>query len=204
MSNLNQYPSQPVDDYSTPLFGKPIKAPKDDKTARTFTSLLIKGLLVNSIVSAITTAILAFPIFALAILGIVTFGPFGLIFLLGFILIAVGLVGVGFIWSAGNVALMYLILTLTKNKVISALVSPIIIGVLIFLVRFSGVSFDNPYIYVVYGLIGANIITSIVLNLRSQIPIPEKLFKSANSTSKVENTTDVTLPSSFTQHKSDR
>ena len=64
--------------------------------------------------------------------------------------------------------------------------------------------FDNPYIYVVYGLIGANIITSIVLNLRSQIPIPEKLFKSANSTSKVGNTTDVTLPSSFTQHKSDR
>lgn len=204
MSNPNQYPSQAIDDYSTPLFGKPIKAPKDDKTARTFTSLLIKGLLVNSIVSAITTAILAFPIFALAILGIVTFGPFGLIFLLGFILIAVSLVGVGFIWSAGNVALMYLILTLTKNKVISALVSPIIIGVLIFLVRFSGVSFDNPYIYVVYGLIGANIITSIVLNLRSQIPIPEKLFKSANSTSKVENTTDVTLPSSFTQHKSDR
>lgn len=203
MSNLNQYPSQPVDDYSTPLFGKPIKAPKDDKTARTFTSLLIKGLLVNSIVSAITTAILAFPIFALAILGIVTFGPFGLIFLLGFILIAVGLVGVGFIWSAGNVALMYFILTLIKNKVISALVSPIIIGVLVFLVRFSGVSFDNPYIYVVYGLIGVNIVTSIVLNLRSQIPIPEKLFKSANSISKVENTTDVTLPSSFTQHESD-
>jgi hypothetical protein len=218
MSNPNpypQYPSQPSDDYSTPLFGKPMKAPKKDKTARTFTDLLLKGMWVNSIVSAIATVVLTIPLLAMAAFGTLAFGVFGFLFLLLFLVAAVSLIAIGFFWSAANAMLMWLLMMTIKNKVASSLIAPLFIGVLVFVTRFYQVGFDNPFIYIAYGFIGANIVTSIVLNLRSQVPVPDNIFKSVNFKSKSANNLNSTvvlnsttpentdLPPSFTEHKSD-
>lgn len=229
MSNPNlypKYPSQPDDDYndySTSLFGKPINALKKDKTARTFTALLVKGLWVNSIVSAIATVLLAIPLFALATFGTLSFGVLGFLFFLLLLLAVVSLIAIGVFWSASNTMVMWLLMMTTKNKILSSIVAPLLVGVVIFIVRFSELGFDNPFSYIAYGFIGANAITSLILNLRSQIPIPENIFKGMSFKPKKPDTvsgvaatneaktadkdalgnTQTDLPPSFTEHKSE-
>lgn len=214
MSNPNPYPQypspQPSDDYSTPLFGKPMKTPKKDKTARTFTDLLLKGMWVNSIVSAIATVVLTIPLLAMAAFGTLAFGVFGFLFLLLFIVAAIALVALGAFWSAANAMIMWLMMMTIKNKVASSLIAPLFVGVLVFAVRFYQVGFDNPFIYIAYGFIGANIVTSIVLNLRSQVPVPPNIFKGMSFKpgktvdNQATNKADSGLPPSFTEHKSDK
>lgn len=213
MSNPNPYPKYPSqfdnDDYSTSLFGKPVKASNKDKTARTFTALLIKGMWVNTIVSAIATVILAIPLFALASFGALSFGVLGFLFFLLLLLAVVSLIAIGVFWSAANTMLMWLLMITTKNKILASIIAPLFVGILVFVVRFSELGFDNPFSYIAYGFIGVNAITSLILNFRSQIPIPENIFKGMSFKSKknvdqqASGNADNELPSSFTEHKSD-
>lgn len=150
-------------------------------------SIFVRGALINALTTVSIIMLFAIPLALLisfmTALGGVNGTSMALELLGGLALEGLAL---GAFWGLLNAAALYVILAITKNKLLSDLLAPILLAIGAFILltnlllngtKEAGMQAE-PFVYaIVVILITINIITSIILNRRSRITINSFILK---------------------------